>query len=117
MLSSAQEHPARVSLIFKRNNSCSVCHALKFQTLFLAGFHEIVPAERLSLLTFQDLRMAILGELRIDACQWQQRAQYESPYSKVRVCSLCMVPCLGRMRFALHLRGLFNPDIACRIRR
>ena len=57
-----------------------------------AGFHEIVPAERLSLLTFQDLRTAILGELRVDACQWQQVAQYESPYSKVRGCSLGMVP-------------------------
>ena len=44
------------------------------------------------MLTFQDLRTAILGELRVDACQWQQVAQYESPYSKVRGCSLGMVP-------------------------
>ena len=28
VLSSAQKPPARINLVFKRNNSCSVCHAL-----------------------------------------------------------------------------------------
>jgi hypothetical protein len=93
--------------------------ALKLRTLFSAGFHEIVPAERLSLLTFQDLRMAILGELRVDAFQWQQEAQYESPYSKVRGCSLGMVLLAPAMAVCALLCACedFNLDIACSIRR
>ena len=40
--------------------------------------------ERLSLLSSDDLRHAILGELRVDVAEWQKIVQYEAPYSKVR---------------------------------
>ena len=49
-----------------------------------AGLYELVPVERLSLLSSDDLRHAILGELRVDVAEWQKIVKYEAPYSKVR---------------------------------
>ena len=44
------------------------------------GLYEIVPVERLSTLTYADPRVAILGELRVDAAEWKKKVKYEDPY-------------------------------------
>jgi len=46
------------------------------------GLYEIVPVERLSTLTYADLRSAILGELKVDAAEWKKEVKYEDPYCK-----------------------------------
>ena len=49
--------------------------------LIRAGLYELVPVERMSLLSFMELRLAILGELLVDAEEWKRHCIYDAPYS------------------------------------
>ena len=58
------------------------------------GLNEVVAIGRLSLLSCSDLRLALLGELRVEASEWKKVVKYEAPYHEV---------CLQHVEYNLHL--------------
>ena len=60
------------------------------------GLNEVVAIGRLSLLSCSDLRLALLGELSVEASEWKKVVKYEAPYHEV------FCPAF-KLRIILHL--------------
>ena len=50
-----------------------------------------MPVERLSLLSFNDLRLALVGELYFNVPEWKAAFKYEAPYFEVIFVAISVV--------------------------